>query len=150
MSKGKKPAMLNHGEWMEYKIEPANQTIQYSYLGRNCYNVKIENASFSYCINETGVFPDPVAHFYLPVLPENNSPAYYSQLGNISGNIFEIDTTYFYYDGEAAYMNRTAYVVKTNKNITYLIDKEKEIAVFVDFGSIRLNLTNSSFLQKAG
>lgn len=149
VSKGKKPAPLPRGEWMEYRIEPTNQTIQYSSSGRNCYDVKIENASFNYCINETGMFPSPIAYFYLPVLPENNTQAYYAQIGNISGYIFEIDAVYFYYDGESSYMNRTAYIIRTNKNTTYLVDKEKEIAVFADLGSVKLNLTNSSFLQKA-
>jgi hypothetical protein len=149
ISKGKKPTTLKFGEWIEYKIEPSNQTILYYSLGRNCYKVKIENASFDYCINETGIFPDSIAYFYLPVLPfQYGPPAYYSKLGNISGHVFEIDATYFFYNGEYDYMNRTAYMIKTNKNITYLVDKEKEIAVFADFGPIRLNLTNASFLQK--
>ncbi len=134
---------------MEYTVKPTNQTILYYSLGRNCYDVKVENASFSYCINETGVFPEPIAFFYLPVLPTNNSPAYYASMGNISGNTFPIDETYFYYTGEAEYMGRSAYIIKTNKNYTYLVDKEKEIAVFAEFGAMRLELVNSSFLRKA-
>lgn len=151
ISRGKNPASLGYGEWMEYTIEPANQTIFYYSLGRDCYNVKVENASFDYCINQTGIFPDPVVYFYLPVIPpENGPPAYYTQVGNISGYVFEIDSTYFYYSGEGEHRNRPAYIVSTNKNITYLVDREKGIAVFVDFGQARLNLTNSSFLWKGG
>jgi len=148
-TKGKKPRLIGYGEWMEYSIKPTNQTIFYYSLGGNCYNVKIKNSSFDYCVNETGVFPEPVILFYLPVLPSKNSPAYYAYMGNISGNTFLIDETYFYYIGETEYMGRSAYIIKTNKNYTYLVNKEKEIVVFAEFGSMGLELVNSSFLQKA-
>lgn len=151
MSKGKKPAPIRHGEWMEYRMEPENKTIFYYSLGQDCYRIKIENASFDYCINKTGIFPDPLAYFYLPVIPYNNrTPSYYAQFANISGYVFEIDSTHFYYSGETEYIDRPAYIIKTNKNTTYLVDKEKEIAVFIDFGQVKLNLTNSSFLQRGG